>query len=149
MLCIMIKVNLIPVQAWRGPEDSSRLRLPDFKKFNILKWQCRKPYAPAAFTSRRHYCFSFLLERLSPPQSHNVAGKFYVNEKSKWPNRETNPRPSDLYRAASTNFNTDLYILLFNSPLHRTYVRPPTDVITMLTTRTSFSLMHFYQHYHA
>jgi len=78
-----MKVNLIPVQAWRGPEDSRRLRLPDFKKINILKWQGRKPNAPAAFTARRHYCYSFLLERPSRPQSHSVAGKFYVNEKSK------------------------------------------------------------------
>jgi len=27
----------IPVQAWRGPEDSRRLWVPDFKKISLLK----------------------------------------------------------------------------------------------------------------
>jgi hypothetical protein len=28
---ILVKVKAIPLQAWTGPEDSRRLRLPDFK----------------------------------------------------------------------------------------------------------------------
>jgi hypothetical protein len=27
--------KIIPLQAWRGPEDSRRLRLPDFKTIGI------------------------------------------------------------------------------------------------------------------
>jgi len=27
-----------PVQAWTGPEDSRRLRLPDFKTIGSLRW---------------------------------------------------------------------------------------------------------------
>lgn len=34
-----------PIQAWTGPEDSKRLRLPDFKTFST-----RRPYTQAAFT---------------------------------------------------------------------------------------------------
>jgi hypothetical protein len=33
-----------------GPEGSRRLRLPDFKTGNTLKWQGCQPYALAAFT---------------------------------------------------------------------------------------------------
>jgi hypothetical protein len=30
-MCKKVKVKLSPVQAWTGPEDSRKLRLPDFK----------------------------------------------------------------------------------------------------------------------
>jgi len=32
------KVKAIPLQAWTGPEDSRRLRLPDFKTIGTLRW---------------------------------------------------------------------------------------------------------------
>jgi len=44
------KGKAIPLQAWRGPEGSRRLRLPDFKTIGIWRWQGCQPYAPAAFT---------------------------------------------------------------------------------------------------
>ena len=44
------KAIAIPWQAWRGPEGSRRLRLPDFKTVGTWKWQGCRPYAPAAFT---------------------------------------------------------------------------------------------------
>jgi hypothetical protein len=28
----------IPLQAWTGPEDSRRLRVPDFKTIGTLRW---------------------------------------------------------------------------------------------------------------
>ena len=40
----------IPLQAWTGPEGSSRLRLQDFKTIGTWRWQGCQPYAPAAFT---------------------------------------------------------------------------------------------------
>jgi hypothetical protein len=44
------KGKAIPLQAWAGPEGSSRLRLPDFKTISTFRWYVRQPYAPAAFT---------------------------------------------------------------------------------------------------
>jgi hypothetical protein len=32
------KGKAIPLQAWTGPEDSRRLRLPDFKTIGTLRW---------------------------------------------------------------------------------------------------------------
>jgi hypothetical protein len=32
------KGKAIPLQAWTGPEDSRRLRLPDFKTISTGKW---------------------------------------------------------------------------------------------------------------
>jgi hypothetical protein len=32
------KGKAIPLQAWTGPEDSRRLRLPDFKIFGTRRW---------------------------------------------------------------------------------------------------------------
>ena len=31
-------VKAIPLQAWRGPEGSRRLRLPDFKTIGTVSW---------------------------------------------------------------------------------------------------------------
>jgi len=32
------KKKAIPLQAWTGPEDSRRMRLPDFKTIGTWKW---------------------------------------------------------------------------------------------------------------
>jgi len=32
------KGKAIPLQAWTGPEDSRRLRFPDFKTFSTWRW---------------------------------------------------------------------------------------------------------------
>jgi len=34
----MVKGKAIPLQAWRGPEGSRRLRLPDFKATGTWRW---------------------------------------------------------------------------------------------------------------
>ena len=39
----------VPLQAWTGPEGSSRLRPPDIKTIGTWRWQGCQPYAPAAF----------------------------------------------------------------------------------------------------
>jgi len=33
-----MKVKAIPLQAWRGPEGSRRLRLADFKRVGTRRW---------------------------------------------------------------------------------------------------------------
>ena len=48
------KGKAIPLQAWTGPEGSSRLRLPDFKTIGTWRGQGCQPYAPAAFTPRKY-----------------------------------------------------------------------------------------------
>jgi hypothetical protein len=45
-----VKCKAIPLQAWRGPEGSRRLRLPDLKTISTRRWSGCQPYAPAAFT---------------------------------------------------------------------------------------------------
>ena len=42
----------LPLQAWKGPEGSKRLRLPDFKTIGTWRWQGSQLYARAAFTSQ-------------------------------------------------------------------------------------------------
>jgi hypothetical protein len=37
-----------------GPQDSRRLRLPDFKTISTCRWQGCQPYAPATFTPRKY-----------------------------------------------------------------------------------------------
>jgi len=32
---LQVKIKAIPLQAWTGPEDSRRMRLPDFKAIGI------------------------------------------------------------------------------------------------------------------
>jgi hypothetical protein len=53
------KSKAIPLQAGTGPEDSRRLRLPDFKTIGT--------YALAAFTPRKYSWYSFQLEAESTP----------------------------------------------------------------------------------
>ena len=47
---IVYKGKAIPLQAWKGSEDSRRMRLPDLKTVVIYWWHGYRPYAPAAFT---------------------------------------------------------------------------------------------------
>ena len=42
----------ISVQAWRGPEGSRKLRLPDFMTTGTLRWQRCQPYVAATFTAQ-------------------------------------------------------------------------------------------------
>jgi hypothetical protein len=41
--------KVIPLQAWTGPEESRRLRLPDFKTIGTWRWYGCQPYALTAF----------------------------------------------------------------------------------------------------
>jgi len=34
----LVKGKVIPLQAWRGPEGSRRLKLPDFKTVGTRRW---------------------------------------------------------------------------------------------------------------
>jgi hypothetical protein len=68
-LCLLLytcrdncKGNSIPLQAWKGPESSRRLRLPDFKTIGTWRWQGCQDYAPATFTPRKYSWYSLLLE---------------------------------------------------------------------------------------
>ena len=47
---VSLKGKAIPLQAWRGPECSRMLRLPDFKTIGTWRWYGCQPYAPAALT---------------------------------------------------------------------------------------------------
>jgi len=38
LIALDVKGKAIPLQAWTGPEGSSRLRLPDFKTNGTWKW---------------------------------------------------------------------------------------------------------------
>jgi hypothetical protein len=58
------KGKAVPLQAWSGPEGSSKLRFPDFM---TTAQDGGKPYAPAAFTPRKYTWYSFLLEAESTP----------------------------------------------------------------------------------
>ena len=60
------KSKAIPLQAWTGPEGSRRLKLPDFKTAHEGS-KVVSPYAPAAFTPRKHSWYSFLFEAKSTP----------------------------------------------------------------------------------
>jgi len=84
------------------PEGSRRLRLPDFKTAGTWRWQGCQPYVPAALKPRKYSWYSFLLEAESTPRA-QCRRKDYVNEKSQWHHRESNPRPSGLKRSVSTN----------------------------------------------
>jgi len=74
------KGKAIPLQPWTGPQGSKRLRLPDFKTIGTCRWYGCQPYAPAAFTPRKYFWYSFLLEaELTPGPKRGR--KDYVNEK--------------------------------------------------------------------
>ena len=70
----------VPLQAWSGPEGSSKLRFPDFMTTAQGGGKVVKPYAPAAFTPRKSSWYSFLLETESTPGP-QCDRKDYVNEK--------------------------------------------------------------------
>jgi len=75
------KGKAFPLHAWTGPEGSRRMRLPDFKTIGTLRCYGCQPYAPAAFTHRKHSWYSFLLEAESTPGP-EWGRKDYVNGKN-------------------------------------------------------------------
>jgi hypothetical protein len=56
------KRKAIPLQALTDPEGSRSLRLPDFKTIGTRRWKGCQPYTPAAFTPRKYFWYSFMLE---------------------------------------------------------------------------------------
>jgi hypothetical protein len=48
------KGKAVPLQAWSGPEDSRKLRFPDFLTTAQDAGKVCQPYAPAAFTPRKY-----------------------------------------------------------------------------------------------
>jgi len=63
-LRVYVKGKAVPLQAWSGPEDSRKLRFPDFV---ITAQDGGRSYAPAAFTPRKYSWYSFVLEAESTP----------------------------------------------------------------------------------
>jgi hypothetical protein len=55
------KVKAIPLQDWAGPEDSKKLRLPDFKIIGTWRWQGYRPYTPAALNPQHTSIFLVLI----------------------------------------------------------------------------------------
>ena len=67
------KRKAIPIQAWRGPEVSRRLRLPHFKtreSGKVVSPTHRPPLPPGNIPST-HFCYM-----LSQLQGHTAAGRF-------------------------------------------------------------------------
>jgi hypothetical protein len=56
-----VHIKAISLQAFTGPQGFRRLRLPDFKTIGTWRWQGCQPYAPAAFTRRKHYWYNTTL----------------------------------------------------------------------------------------
>jgi hypothetical protein len=63
---VKAKGKAIPLQALTDPGDSRKLRLPDFKTIDTLRWRGIQPYTPAAFTHRKYFWHSSLLELSRP-----------------------------------------------------------------------------------
>jgi len=55
----------VPLQAWRGPEGSRKVRFPDF--VTAAQDGGCQPYALATFTPRKYSWYSFLLEVVLTP----------------------------------------------------------------------------------
>ena len=90
------------------------MRLPEFLDIRHMEVVRLSPYGPAAFTPMRYFWHSFLVEVESTPGP----------QCGQLSHRESNPRPSRLYRSALTNF-AKLYPLLQN--IFRKY--PGYDVL--------------------
>jgi hypothetical protein len=79
-ICIT-KSKAVPLQAWRGPEGSWKLRFPDFVTTaqdggKVVSLTHRPPHLPSGNTHGTHFC-----SRLSRPQGHSASRRIYVNEK--------------------------------------------------------------------
>jgi len=61
------KVKSVPLEDWRCPEGSRKLRFLDFMKTAQDGGKVCQPYAPATFTPRKYSRYSFLSESESTP----------------------------------------------------------------------------------
>jgi hypothetical protein len=57
------------VKAFRGPEVTRRLGLPDFEKIITWRWWGCQLYAPPTFNPRKYFWYSFLLQDLIDPRA--------------------------------------------------------------------------------
>jgi hypothetical protein len=78
---VNVKAKAVPLQARSGPEGSRRFRLPDFHDIRHMKVVSCQPHAPAAFTPRKCFWYSFSLGSESTPGP-RYGRKEYVTEKS-------------------------------------------------------------------
>jgi hypothetical protein len=78
--------------AFKGPEDSTRLRLSDFEKFGAWRWKGRQSYAPASFTSP--VIFLVLIYKYIKGSVDLRA--LVRSEWFQWQHWESNPRPYGL-----------------------------------------------------
>jgi hypothetical protein len=89
------KCKAVPLEAWDGPEGSSKLRFPDVlttaqdgaKVVSLT----HRPHLPPGNTPSTHFC-----QRLSRPQGHSAIRRIYVNEEFQWHHLGSNQQPSDL-----------------------------------------------------
>jgi hypothetical protein len=62
------KGKAIPLQAWIGPEDSRRLRLPEYRDNRYLKVVTLSALSTdRLYPARKYSCYAFLLEAESTP----------------------------------------------------------------------------------
>ena len=102
-LSVTLDGKTIPVQARTGPLGSSRLRIPEFLHNRRTKTvRISAPRSGRLYTTRRYSWYSFLLRVESTPGP-KCGRKDYVREQYQRPHRKSNPRPSGLWRSASTN----------------------------------------------
>jgi hypothetical protein len=60
-------IKALPLQAWRSPEDSRNLRLPDFKKVVRFSAVCTGRLCHPGHIPGTHFCY-----RLSQPEDHRI-----------------------------------------------------------------------------
>jgi len=114
------KGKAIPLQAWKGPGGSRRLKLPDFKKIGTWRWQGCQLYPPAAFTTKEIF---LALISVRGPQGHSATGRIISMKKFQRHHCEQNPRPSSLQLSASIKRVTAqltvpyIHILLFHNSI--------------------------------
>jgi hypothetical protein len=130
-LAFGVKGKAISVQAQRdrGGWCSQISRQSAHAGRNLVSPTHRPPLPPS-----KYYWYS-LLEAESAPGPQR-GRKDYVNEKLKGHNRESNPRPSGLWRSASTNCATAC-------PRHLPYLRQFKDVVLFTRSRGSRSTAPF------
>ena len=61
------KVKAVPLQAWSGPEGSTKLRFPDFMTMAQDRGKVVSLTHRPLFTPRKYSWYSFLLEAESTP----------------------------------------------------------------------------------